>query len=66
MRAHGIFVDFSAPARTIRQYETAILNLVGNCQQARTPWRLVDIELACTRQTGGTHLKGWATFVAPN
>ncbi len=28
--------------------------------------RLVDIELACTRQTGGTHLKGWATFVAPN
>ena len=28
--------------------------------------RLVDIELACTRQTGGTHLRGWATFVAPN
>ncbi|MCU4182981.1 MaoC family dehydratase N-terminal domain-containing protein [Acidiferrimicrobium sp. IK] len=25
---------------------------------------LVDVELACTRQTGGTHLKGWATFVA--
>ena len=23
---------------------------------------LVDLELACTRQTGGTHLKGWATF----
>ncbi|MCC6437225.1 MAG: MaoC family dehydratase N-terminal domain-containing protein [Acidimicrobiales bacterium] len=28
--------------------------------------RLVDVELACTRQTGGTHLLGWATFVAPN
>jgi len=25
--------------------------------------RLVDVELACTRQTGGVHLKGWATFV---
>jgi len=28
--------------------------------------RLVDVELACTRQTGGIHLKAWATFVAPN
>jgi acyl dehydratase len=28
--------------------------------------RLVDLELACTRQTGGTHLKAWATFVAPD
>ncbi|MGH9000428.1 MAG: MaoC/PaaZ C-terminal domain-containing protein [Acidimicrobiia bacterium] len=27
--------------------------------------RLVDVELACTRQTGGTHLKGWATFALP-
>jgi acyl dehydratase len=27
--------------------------------------RLVDVELACTRQTGGLHLKGWATFVLP-
>ena len=27
--------------------------------------RLVDLELACTRQTGGTAIKGWATFVAP-
>ena len=25
--------------------------------------RLVDLELACTRQTGGVHLLGWATFV---
>jgi acyl dehydratase len=24
--------------------------------------RLVDVELACVRQTGGVHLKGWATF----
>jgi acyl dehydratase len=23
---------------------------------------LVDVELACTRQTGGVHLKGWASF----
>ncbi len=23
---------------------------------------LLDVELACTRQTGGVHLKGWATF----
>jgi acyl dehydratase len=27
--------------------------------------RLVDVELACTRQTGGVHLRGWATFVVP-
>ncbi len=27
--------------------------------------RLVDLEMAVTRQTGGTHLKGWATFVVP-
>ena len=26
---------------------------------------LVDLELACTRQSGGTHLKGWATFAVP-
>jgi acyl dehydratase len=26
---------------------------------------LVDVEMAVTRQTGGTHLKGWATFVVP-
>jgi acyl dehydratase len=24
---------------------------------------VVDVELWCTRQTGGVHLKGWATFV---
>ena len=24
--------------------------------------RLVDLELSVTRQTGGVHLKGWATF----
>ncbi len=28
--------------------------------------RLIDVELSCNRQGGGTHLKGWATFVAPN
>ncbi len=27
--------------------------------------RQVDVELACTRQTGGTHLLGWATFALP-
>jgi acyl dehydratase len=27
--------------------------------------QLVDVELTCTRQTGGTHLRGWATFVVP-
>ena len=27
--------------------------------------RLVDLEMTVTRQTGGTHLKGWATFVVP-
>jgi hypothetical protein len=26
---------------------------------------LVDLELSATRQTGGVHLKGWATFVVP-
>jgi acyl dehydratase len=25
----------------------------------------VDLELRCTRQTGGTAVKGWATFVVP-
>ena len=25
--------------------------------------QVVDLELACTRQTGGEHVKGWATFV---
>ena len=28
--------------------------------------RLLEVELACTRQTGGVHLLGWATFVAPS
>jgi acyl dehydratase len=27
--------------------------------------RHADLELACTRQTGGVHLKGWATVVLP-
>ena len=27
--------------------------------------RLVDLELSATRQTGGVHLKGWATFAVP-
>ena len=27
--------------------------------------RLVDLELSVTRQTGGVHLKGWATFAVP-
>jgi acyl dehydratase len=27
--------------------------------------RLVDLELTCTRQTGGIHLSGWATVVVP-
>jgi acyl dehydratase len=25
--------------------------------------RVADVELSCTRQTGGVHLLGWATFV---
>jgi acyl dehydratase len=25
----------------------------------------VDVELAATRQTGGVHVRGWATFVLP-
>jgi acyl dehydratase len=27
--------------------------------------RKVDLQLLCTRQTGGTAIKGWATFVVP-
>ena len=27
--------------------------------------RLIDVEMAVTRQTGGIHLKGWATFALP-
>jgi acyl dehydratase len=27
--------------------------------------RKVDLELLCTRQTGGAAIKGWATFVVP-
>jgi acyl dehydratase len=26
----------------------------------------VDLEMAVTRQTGGTHLRGWATFALPD
>jgi acyl dehydratase len=28
--------------------------------------RLVDLELSAIRQTGGVHLKGWATFAIPS
>jgi acyl dehydratase len=28
--------------------------------------RLVDVEMVVASQTGGTHLKGWATFVVPD
>ena len=28
--------------------------------------RLVDVEMVVRRQTGGVHLKGWATFVVPD
>jgi acyl dehydratase len=28
--------------------------------------QLVDLEMAVTRQTGGTHLRGWATFARPD
>jgi acyl dehydratase len=27
--------------------------------------QLIDLEMAVTRQTGGTHLRGWATFALP-
>ena len=27
---------------------------------------VVDVELSATRQTGGVHLKGWATFAVPS
>ncbi len=27
--------------------------------------RRVDLELVCTRQTGGTAIKGWGTFAVP-
>jgi acyl dehydratase len=27
--------------------------------------RRVDLDLVCTRQTGGTAIKGWATFAVP-
>jgi acyl dehydratase len=35
--------------------------VVARDEQART----VELELACTRQTGGVHLTGTATFVVP-
>lgn len=28
--------------------------------------RMVDLELTCTRQSGGVAIKAWATFVVPN
>jgi acyl dehydratase len=28
--------------------------------------RKVDVELVCTRQTGGVAVQGWATFVVPD
>ena len=27
---------------------------------------LVDLDLVCTRQTGGVAIQGWATFVVPS
>jgi acyl dehydratase len=29
-------------------------------------YRFVDVELSATRQTGGVHLRGWATFAVPD
>jgi acyl dehydratase len=28
--------------------------------------RFLDLEMTVTRQTGGVHLKGWASFIAPS
>ncbi len=41
-----------------------VLTYTGKVTDVRTEGTetLVDLELACTRQTGGVHLKGWATF----
>ncbi|MCU1458505.1 MAG: MaoC domain protein dehydratase [Actinomycetia bacterium] len=41
-----------------------VLTYTGVVTDVRTEGdeTLVDVELACTRQTGGVHLKGWATF----
>jgi acyl dehydratase len=34
--------------------------------RAEADGNYVDLETACTRQTGGVHIKGWATFILPH
>ena len=43
------------------------LTFTGRVQNRRSEGtdNLVDVELLATRQTGGTAIKGWATFVVP-
>jgi len=43
------------------------LTLTGTVAKRRVEGdeHLVDLELLATRQTGGTAIKGWATFVVP-
>ncbi len=40
-----------------------VLTYAGTAGQEREEGgeRVVDLELVCTRQTGGVHLRGWAT-----
>jgi hypothetical protein len=35
-------------------------------KREETGQRLVDLELAATRQTGGVHVQAWATYAVPD
>ncbi|MGV0045017.1 MaoC/PaaZ C-terminal domain-containing protein [Mycobacterium colombiense] len=39
--------------------------VVADVRDGAAGQREVDVELAATRQTGGVHVRGWATFVLP-
>jgi len=77
MLAAGILADFAVQqfgAANIRRYKAQfreqawpkdVITYSGSVVNKRTEGNedLVDLELLATRQTGGVHVQGWATFV---
>lgn len=81
MLAAGVLGGYAAGwlgAENIRRYRVRfaeqawpgdVLTYTGVVTDVRTDAapgvREIDVELTVTRQTGGVHLRGWATFVLP-
>lgn len=81
MLAAGVLGGYAARwlgAENIRRYRIRfaeqawpgdVLTYSGVVTEIRTGTapgeREIDVELTATRQTGGVHLRGWATFVLP-